>query len=119
MLSRLLFSEAVPALELPQGWKGRAREGSGYLLLGPPLEFDLLGQRQRAHLGYLPRLGHYLTQPIVLNMPPYDSPEAVFSAWNGVIEARDASMQRLHRDCPWQRELSRREFFGRLRERTT
>jgi hypothetical protein len=75
----------------------------------------ILGQSQQAHLNYHPLLGHYLLQPIALNMEPYASPEAVFEEWNQVIRTRDENMEKHRRDCPWQKEVSRRELFERLR----
>jgi hypothetical protein len=80
-------------------------------VLGPRLAFDLLGQPQQAHINYHPRLGHYLIQPICLDMQPYLAPAVVFEAWNQVIRIRDENMERARRDCPLQREVSRRELF--------
>ena len=111
MLSRLLLPERDPGLALPAGWEAGRRAGAGYQVLGPGMEIVLLGQPQRAHLNFDATLGHYLLQPLVLNMAPYASAEAVFQAWNRVIETRDRNMERARRDCPWQREISRRELF--------
>ncbi|MEA3274133.1 MAG: [NiFe]-hydrogenase assembly chaperone HybE [Pseudomonadota bacterium] len=115
MLSRLLFPDEPPSLPLLRDWSARDRRGKDYLVLGPHLSFELLGQRQQAHLSYHPRLGHYLLQPICLNMQPYGSADAVFEQWNQVIHTRDENMEKAKRDCPLQKEVSRREFFRRLK----
>ncbi len=114
MLSRLLFPDEPPALAIPEGWTAQDRKDADYLLLGPRLGFELLGQPQQAHLNYHPRLGHYLLQPICLNMKPYADAAAVFEEWNKVIRTRDENMEKAKRDCPLQKEVSRREFFRRI-----
>jgi len=115
MLSRFLIPDDDPGLPLPGGWHADARRDSPYLLLGPRMSFDMLGQNQQAHLNFDSELGHYLLQPIVLDMSRYDSPESVFSAWNDVIRTRDENMEKHRKDCPWQKEISRRELFNRFR----
>lgn len=115
MLSRLLFPDDPPHQETPEGWSAEDREDADYLLLGPSLRFELLGQAQQAHLNFHPRLGHYLVQPICLNMEPYPDAEAVFEEWNQVIRTRDENMKKAKRDCPLQKEVSRRELFRRLK----
>jgi hypothetical protein len=60
MHARLLFPDDRPPLEIPRGWSANERQGSDYLVLGPRLDFVLLGQPQQAHLSYDPALGHYL-----------------------------------------------------------
>ena len=47
-------------------------------------------------------------------MTDYRSADEVFQAWNHVIQTRDRNMEKARRDCAWQKEVSRREFFGRL-----
>jgi hypothetical protein len=84
-------------------------------MLGPNLRFDLLGQPQQAHLNFHSRLGHYLLQPICLDMKPYRDADAVFEAWNQVIHIRDENMEKARRDCPLQKEISRRELFRRIK----
>lgn len=116
MLSRLLFPDEPPPLTIPEGWSAEDRKDADYLLLGPRLGFALLGQPQQAHLNYHTRLGHYLLQPICLNMRPYANAAAVFGEWNQVIRTRDENMDKAKRDCPLQKEVSRREFFRRFRE---
>jgi len=111
MLARLLFPDAPPPLAIPAGWSQDEREGADYQVLGPRIAFELLGQPQQAHLSYQPGLGHYLLQPICLNMAPYPDADTVFAAWGEVIRTRDENMERARRDCPLQREVSRRELL--------
>lgn len=115
MLSRILVPQRDPGIPVPPAWQVGARTHTPYQVLGPQVTLEILGQAQQAHLNYHPRLGHYLLQPIALNMQSYDSPEAVFEAWNQVIRTRDESMERHRKDCPWQKEVSRREWFARMR----
>jgi hypothetical protein len=75
----------------------------------------LLSQDQLAHLNYHPALGHYLLQPLCLDMEPYVEGDEVFRAWSEVIRIRDANMEQARRDCPLQKEISRRELFSRFR----
>jgi len=116
MLARTLFPDDPPALPMPTDWCADARRGAGYRVLGPILDFELLGQPQRGHLNYHPALGHFLLQPICLDMQPYQDADAVFEAWNQVIHVRDENMEKARRDCPLQKEISRRELFRRLRD---
>jgi len=118
MLSRLLFPDEPPALAIPPGWSAEERAGADFLLLGPRLRFELLGQPQQGHLAYHPALGHHLLQPICLDMQRYADAGAVFAQWNQVIRTRDENMEKAERDCPLQKEVSRREFFRGLRGRT-
>lgn len=115
MLSRLLVPERDPGIVVPPEWRAEARRDAPYQLLGPRVKPTILGRSQQAHLNYHPLLGHYLLQPIALDMEHYASPEAVFEQWNQVILTRDENMEKHRRDCPWQKEVSRRELFGRLR----
>lgn len=115
MLARHLFPDGPPAIAIPADWSADARRRADYRVLGPSLDFQLLGQSQRAHLNYHPALGHYLLQPICLDMQPYRDAAAVFEAWNQVIRIRDENMEKARRDCPLQKEVSRRELFRRLR----
>ncbi len=115
MLSRLLVPDRDPGLEIPGKWGAECRADADYQVLGPQLKLDILGQSRQAHLNYANSLGHYLLQPIALNMSMYDSADAVFEAWNQVIRTRDENMEKHRKDCSWQKEISRRELFGRLR----
>jgi len=117
MLSRLLFPERPPRMPIPDGWSAEQREGAGYQMLGPSVELRWRGEKLKAHLNYHPCLGHYLLQPIALNMQNYTTPGEAIRAWSDVIKVRDKNMQRMQRDCPWQREISRREFLGGVRDK--
>ncbi len=114
MFVRLLFPDESPAIPLPDGWSEEARRDASYLVLGPRIAFTLLGQAQQGHLSFHPRLGHYLLQPICLDMEDYRDVDAVFKAWGEVIRVRDENMEKARRDCPLQREISRRELFRRI-----
>ncbi len=115
MLSRLIAPSRDPGVEIPGAWHAERRGDADYVLLGPKVSFDLLQSRQTAHLNFHPTLGHYLLQPIALSMTGYESPGEVFQAWNHVIKTRDDNMEKFRKDCPWQKEVSRREFFGRFK----
>lgn len=115
MLARLLFPDRPPEWALPSGWAADERGDADYQILGPSLTIELLGHRQQAHLNHHPRLGHYLIQPLCLNMDGYADADAVFESWNQVIRTRDENMERAKRDCAMQREISRRELFRRLK----
>ncbi|MDD5331120.1 MAG: hypothetical protein PHX38_14065, partial [Sulfuricella sp.] len=99
---------------IPPGWAAAERAASPFLVIGPLLDFTILGGAQKAHLNYLPELGHFLLQPLVQSMEGYASADAVFAAWNEVIKTRDRVMEEQQRECGWQKEVSRRELFGRL-----
>ncbi|WP_456405085.1 [NiFe]-hydrogenase assembly chaperone HybE [Thiolapillus sp.] len=114
MLSRLWFPDQPPNIEIPREWLPDQCANGNYRLLGPCCSFDILGQTQSAHLNYHAELGHYLLQPLVLNMQPYTTAEAVFEAWNEVIRIRDENLRKMARDCPLQKEISRRELFRRM-----
>lgn len=114
MLARVFLPERAPALALPPGWRATERDRAPFTVLGPQLAFTILDGEQKAHLNYLPELGHFLLQPLVLSMQPYSSADAVFAAWNEVIRTRDRVMEEQQRECGWQQEVSRREFFARL-----
>ena len=49
-----------------------------------------------------------------LDLEPYRDAAAVFEAWNRVIRTRDENMEKAGRDCPLQKEISRRELFRRV-----
>jgi hypothetical protein len=114
MFARLFLPLREPPFELPPGWSAAERRGESYVVLGPALTLSLSSGEQATHLNFDPVLGHYLLQPLALTMENYRSPEDVFRAWNQVIETRDRIMAERKRDCPWQKEVSRREFFARF-----
>lgn len=117
MLARFFSPLRDPTIELPAGWQASERSGAAYSVIGPPLEFSVLGQQQTAYLNYHPRLGHYLIQPLVQSMQRYPSAEAVYEAWSEVIRVRDETIRARRLECEWQSEVSRREFFTRFRGR--
>lgn len=114
MMARVFLPERDPGLSLPPGWQAAERAGAPFVVIGPLLDFTILGGAQKAHLNYLPELGHFLLQPLVQSMEQFDGADAVFAAWNEVIQTRDRVMEEQKRECGWQREVSRREFFARL-----
>lgn len=113
MLSRLMFPEQTPDIPIPEGWSAQERHEADYLLLGPAVHLALNSGEIKAHLNYHATLGHYLLQPIALNLQPYATPEEAFQAWNEVIRTRDENMRQMQRTCPWQEEVSRRELFSK------
>jgi len=114
MLARLFVPARAPGLPVPDAWAAAERAGQPYAVIGPAVKFTLLGAEQPAHLNYDAALGHYLVQPLVQTVWKFDTADAVFAAWNEVIATRQRVMEETRRECPWQRELSRREFFARL-----
>jgi len=81
------------------------------------VEFPLLGSRQKAHPVYREELGVFLLQPLILNMQPFHTPEEVYQAWNQVIRTRDENRKRLNVHSEWHEEVSRREFFSRMKRK--
>lgn len=116
MLARLFFPDRDPGLEIPPEWSANAREGAEYMVMGPTFDLPLLTGKQRAHLNYSAKLGHYLLHPLILSMTSFTTPAEVFSAWNRVIEARNKNLELLQKQNPVQEEISRREFFTTLFE---
>jgi len=114
MMARVFLPERASALPIPPGWQAAERAGAPFVVIGPLLDFTILGGAQKAHLNYLPELGHFLLQPLVQSMERFDCADAVFAAWNEVIQTRDRVMEEQKRECSWQKEVSRREFFVRL-----
>ncbi|MEY6431508.1 [NiFe]-hydrogenase assembly chaperone HybE [Thioalkalicoccus limnaeus] len=114
MLARLFVPQQPPPIPIPPGWSASERRDAPYQVLGPALEIRLLDQPQRAHIHHDPDLGHYLLQPLCLDMTPYRDAEACFDAWAEVIRIRDENMEQAQRDCPLQRDISRRELFARI-----
>lgn len=115
MMARLFLPERDHGLPVPAGWSAGERAAAPFVVIGPQLDFTMLGERLKAHLNYLPELGHFLLQPLVLAMGRYESASAVFAAWDEVIEMRDRAMEEQKRECGWQKEVSRREFLGFFR----
>lgn len=114
MLARIFLPERDPDLAIPSEWQAAARSDAPHVVIGPALKLNLVGGSQLTHLNYDRLFGHYLVQPLVQVMDKFASADAVFQSWNEVIATRQRVMEEQQRDCPWQRELSRREFFTRL-----
>jgi hypothetical protein len=111
MMSRLLFPEQNPQIVIPEGWSGEERYGTDYQALGPSLRLGWSGNYMQSHLNFHAQLGHYLLQPILMNMKHYHTPSQAFEAWRRAIGARSRrTLDRLH-NCPWQEELSDRNFL--------
>ena len=89
MMSRLLFPEQDPHIVIPEGWSGEDRGDTDYQVLGPSLRLGWSGNYMQAHLNYHTRLGHYLLQPIALNMQGYSSPKELFEVWRTMIGTLD------------------------------
>lgn len=114
MMSRLFLPLRPPRISLPSGWTAVSRRGQPYVVIGPAVRLTLRTGEQSAHLNHDAVLGHYLIQPLVQAMDGYDSADQVFAAWNEVIATRDRVMVEQQRSCPWQAEVSRREWFSRV-----
>lgn len=114
MLARVFLAQRDPGRPIPLGWRAGERSDAPFLVIGPPVSFSLLGGEQKGHLNYLPGLGHFVLQPLVLSMESYASADGVFAAWDEVIQTRDRVMEEQKRECGWQKEVSRREFMARL-----
>lgn len=78
------------------------------------MQIELAGANQTAHLNYDAKIGHFLLQPLVQSMQGYNNADELYQAWNQVLLTREENMKKMSRDCPLQKEMSRREFF-RLR----
>ena len=114
MLSRLLFPEQAPDIAIPPGWSAQEQHGADYQWLGPVVHLDWDDGELKAHLNYQESLGHYLLQPLALDMLPYASHREAFAAWDPASKSRDESLPRWERDRSWQREISRCDFPHRL-----
>lgn len=114
MMSRLFLPLRPPRIALPSGWSAESRRGQAYVVIGPAVRLTLGTGEQSAHLNHDRVVGHYLIQPLVQAMDAYESADQVYSAWNEVIATRDRVMVEQQRDCPWQAEVSRREWFARV-----
>jgi hypothetical protein len=112
MMSRLLFPENDPHIVIPEGWSGEERCGTDYQALGPSLRLGWSGNYMQSHLNFHARLGHYLLQPILMNMQNFNTPQEAFETWNRMIKRRDGNVKRMQSKCPWQEEVTRRVFPG-------
>lgn len=114
MMARVFLAERDPGIAIPAEWDAEHRAHAPYEVIGPALSFNLFGNAQQAHLNHTPMLGHYLVQPLVQSMERFACADDVFEAWNDVIRTRNRIMEEQKRECGWQKEVSRREFFARL-----
>ena len=114
-LARVFVPKEPPAgLEPPEEWGAEQRSGAPYAVIGPAFQLDVLGGTESAHLNFDPRLGHFFLQPLIQNMRPFRTADTAFAAWHEVIRVRDRNMAEFQKRCPWQEQVSRREFFARL-----
>lgn len=118
-LARLFLPERDPGIALPSGWQAAERAQAPVTVIGPAIPLAILGGRERAHLNYHPSLGHYLIQPLIQSMEQFKTPDEAFNAWNEVIKTRNRVIEEQQRRCEWQQEVSRREFFAKLRRRAS
>lgn len=118
-LARLFLPERDPGIALPDGWQAEQRIKAPVTVIGPAIPLAILGGRERAHLNYHPTLGHYFIQPLIQSMAPFNTPDDAFQAWNEVITTRNRVIEEQQRRCEWQQEVSRREFFAKLRRRAS
>ncbi|NJO14371.1 MAG: [NiFe]-hydrogenase assembly chaperone HybE [Thioploca sp.] len=114
-LARIFLPEHKPTLILPTGWQAEERLQAPLLVIGPAISLPILGGKEKAHLNYHAKLGHYLIQPLIQSMAQFNTPQAAFDAWNEVITTRNRVIVEQQRRCDWQQEVSRREFFAQLR----
>jgi len=117
-LARLFIPNQDPNIEIPTGWTAQERVNMPIIVIGPAVFLSILGGKERAHLNYTPRLGHYLIQPLIQSMAEFNQPDEAFAAWNAVITTRNKVIEEQKKKCEWQQEVSRREFFAKLRRRS-
>lgn len=110
MLARICLPRTTPPLALPSGWTGDARRDAPCIAIGPLLPLEIPTLLGEAHLQYLPELGHLLLQPLVQNLNAYADAEAVFGAWQGVVDKRAAIRAERER----QAQVDRRAFLRRM-----
>lgn len=118
-LARVFLPERNPKIKIPSGWQAKERATAPLTVIGPAMPLDILGGREMAHLNYHPKLGHYFIQPLIQSMEKFTTPDEAFQAWNEVIETRNRVIEEQNRRCDWQQEVSRREFFAKLRKRAS
>jgi hypothetical protein len=115
MLSRLYLRFEESDIAIPEAWRAGNRAGKPHVVLGPPVTLTLFSQDQKCYLNYHPELGHHLVQPLIMRMESFGCANEVYASWNEVIATRNENMKQRQRECQWQQEVSRREFFTRLR----
>ncbi len=119
MLARVFLPNHEPELEIPPDWQAEKRVNQPMTVIGPAMSLAILGGKEQAHLNYHPKLGHYLIQPLVQSMEQFNAPDDAFNAWNEVIKTRNRVIEEQKKRCDWHTEVSRREFFAKLRQRTS
>ena len=107
--------ERQPMIPLPVDWQAKERLQAPMLVIGPAISLPILGGKEKAHLNYHTKLGHYLIQPLIQSMAQFNTSQSAFDAWNEVITTRNRVIETQQRRCDWQQEVSRREFFAKLR----
>ncbi|MCK5719358.1 MAG: [NiFe]-hydrogenase assembly chaperone HybE [Thiomargarita sp.] len=117
MLARVFIPTKLPKLVIPTNWQAEKRKLEPMLVIGPAMPLDILGGEEQANLNYHPNLGHYLIQPLVQSMEKFKTPDETFAAWNEVIKIRNQVIEEQNKECGWHQEVSRREFFAKLRQR--
>jgi hypothetical protein len=116
-LARIFLPERDPQITIPPGWQAQERQIAPVVVIGPAISLAILGGRERAHLNYHAKLGHYLIQPLIQSMASFRTSDEAFNAWNEVIKTRNRVIEEQKRQCNWQQEVSRREFFANLLRR--
>lgn len=109
MLSRLLFAETPPPIEIPEDWRGEQRGEDDYRLTGPVIDLPPLTRGVTTHLNYHPTLGHYLLQPLVLDMQPYASACEVLQAHHDTTPTRAGLYHEAATSCDHRQVASRAE----------
>ena len=117
-LARVFLPERDPGLKMPPGWEAAERASAPITVIGPAMPLAILGGREQAHLNYHSKLGHYFIQPLIQSMAQFKTPDDAFSAWNEVIKTRNKVIEDQKKSCKWQEEVSRREFFSKLRRKS-
>lgn len=84
MLANLWFAESTPEIALSESQRAKADNQP----LGPAIDLPEVLCGGKAHLNYHPTLGHYLVQPIHLDLADHDDAQSVFEALSEVGQAQ-------------------------------
>ena len=84
MLANLWFADNPPEIELSE----KQLSDTDNQPLGPVIDLPEALGGGTAHLNYHPTLGHYLVQPITLDLAQYDNAHSVFEAMNQLDQAQ-------------------------------
>lgn len=118
-LYRLAIPLKAPDLPLPEGWSAAAWAEQPCVGLGPALNLKIPGVLGQGHLQYLPEIGHFLWQPLVQNLRRYTDADAVFAAWEGVLDYRNKirgkTRGKTRASMREQQQCDRRAFLRGLR----